>query len=215
MNNPAANNSHIPCLSWAGQNGWSTASIQESLFTPLSGSQLHSLDLFSGQRLSLDHLQASNQSRMIDMSASLSTHQSALFKASHSSSASVFANTAFPRSSHSISFVQQNPHTLPNANQGKNIPPLSLPHTNHVPQPCGPQQLPPLSSNIPYKTVLQDPLANRGISNRQDQPISLPSCGRRGFHTSQITSGEASVEFASQEQCQCILSSQCRARLSL
>lgn len=215
MNNPAANNSHIPCLSWAGQNDWSTASIQESLFTPLSSSQLHSLDLCSGQRLSFDHLQASNQSCMIDMSTSLSTHQSAIFKASHSSSNSVFASTAIPSSSHSISFVQQNPQTLLNANQGKNIPPLSLPHTNHVPQPCGLQQLPPLSAHIPYKSVFQDPLANRGISNRQALPISLSSCGQQGVHSSQTTSGGASVEFASREQCQWISSSRCRGRLSL
>ncbi|XP_051279773.1 uncharacterized protein LOC127376693 isoform X2 [Dicentrarchus labrax] len=185
MDNLAANKSHIPCQSWAGQNGWSTTSMQGSLFNPLASSQHLSLGSSSDQRPSYNHLQAPNLSCMNDMSTLSSAHHSALYKASHinnnSSSTTLFANTAIPSSSHSISFAQQSPHTssmLLNANQGINIP-----QTNQAPQPCRPQHLPLLPPHDPYKASVQPPLTNQGLSNGlQDLPISLPSCGQREQH---------------------------------
>lgn len=232
MDNLAANKSHIPCQSWADQNGWSTTSTQGPHFNPLPSSHHLSQGLSSGQRPSYDHLQASNQSCMIDLSTSSSTHHAALFKASHNSSSStvLFANTAIPSSSHCISYVQQSPHTssmLLTANQGKNIPPLSLPQTTQAPQPCRSQQLPLLSANNSYKTVFDLPLTNQGLPNgHPDLPISLPSCGQQGVSTSQATSGIVNLGFAevsgnihshssttSQEQCQWMPSSHCRGKL--
>lgn len=234
MDNPGANKTHIPCQTWAGQNGWSTTSAQGPPFNPLPSSQHLSLGLSSGQRPSYDHLQASNQSCMIDMSISSSSHHSALFKASQSSSSStaLFANTAIPSSSQSNSFVQQSPHTssvLLSANQGKNIPPLSLPLTNQALQPCRPQQMPLLSAHNSYNAIFHNPAISQRLSHRlQDVPINLPSCGQQGVITSQATSGGVTEEFSgvsgniqshcsttSQEQCQWRPSSHCRGKLSL
>lgn len=234
MDNPAVNKSHVPCQSWVGQSAWSATAAQEPLFNTLSSSQQASLGLSSGQRLSYEHMQASSQNCMVDMHTSSSAHLSAIFKTSHSNSgsSSVFANTAVPSSSLSISFVQESPQTsslLLTANQGKNIPPLSLSQTNQVPQPCGPQQLPSLSSHNPYKPTFHHMLSNHCLPNRlHNQPISLPSCVQQGVNTNQPPSGGANVQFtggsgsihsnsstASQEQCRWILSSHCRGELYL
>ncbi|XP_033475894.1 uncharacterized protein LOC117252805 isoform X2 [Epinephelus lanceolatus] len=190
MDNLTASKSHLPCQSWAGQNGWSTASTQGALLNPLPSSQHLSLGSSSDQRPSYDHMQESNQSCLNDLSALSSrnnTHHSALYKASHMSSNQVsttlFGDTAIPSASHIISFAQQSPHTsslLLTSNQGKNIPPPSLPQTNPAPQPCRPQHVPLVSPNNPYKASFQPPLTNQGLPNGlQDLPISLPSCGQR------------------------------------
>ncbi|XP_038595691.1 uncharacterized protein LOC119919359 [Micropterus salmoides] len=118
--------------------------------------------------------------------SSRNTLHSALYKGPHSSnnpsSNMLFANTAIPCDSHMISsFAQQIPHTssmLLTANQGKNIPPPSLPQTNQASKPCRSQHLPLFSPHDPYKASFQPPLTNQGVPNGvQDQPISLPSCG--------------------------------------
>lgn len=187
MNNPAANKSHTPCQSWAGQNGWSASSSQGLLLNPLASSQHVSLDLSSDQRPSYDHLQASSQSCMSDLSTLPSRnniHHAGLYKSTHvssissSSSTSLFANTGIPSASHIISFAQQTPHAssmLVTANQGKTIPPPSLPQSNQ-----GLQHLPLLPPHDPYKASFQTPLTSQGLPNRlQDVPISLPSCRQR------------------------------------
>ncbi|XP_074494954.1 uncharacterized protein LOC141769611 isoform X1 [Sebastes fasciatus] len=199
MDNLTANKSHIPCQSWAGQNGWSTTSAQGPLLNPLHSSQQLSLGSSSDQRLSYNHLQDSNQSCMSDLSTLSSrnnTHHSALYKASHissnPSSNALFANTAIPSASHIISFAQQTPHTssmLLTANQGKNIPPPSLPQTHQAPQPCRPQDLPLFSPHDPYKAPFQPPLSNQSLPN------GLLSCGQH-VSTSQATFEGAYVEFA-------------------
>ncbi len=202
MDNLTANKSHTPCQS-AGQNAWSSTLSPGSLFNPLASSQNLGLGLTSNQRPSYNHLQASNLSCMSNMSTLSSTHHPALYKASHisssSSSNSLFANTGILSSSHSISFAQQSPHTssmLLTANQGKNIPPPSLPQTNPA-NPCRPQQLPLLSPHDPYKASFQPPLTSEGLTNGlQDLPRSLSSCGQC-VNTSQATFEKANAEFAS------------------
>ncbi|XP_070759879.1 uncharacterized protein [Enoplosus armatus] len=104
MDNLTANKSCIPCQSWADQNGWSTTSTQGPLLNPLANSQHLSLGSSSNQRPSYDHLQASSQSCMSDLSTLSSgnnAHHSALYKASHissdPSSTTLFANAAMPR----------------------------------------------------------------------------------------------------------------------
>nr|XP_046241586.1 uncharacterized protein LOC124057408 [Scatophagus argus]XP_046241587.1 uncharacterized protein LOC124057408 [Scatophagus argus]XP_046241589.1 uncharacterized protein LOC124057408 [Scatophagus argus] len=203
MDNLAAKKSHTHCQSWADQNGWSATSTQGSLFNPLPSSQHLSLG-FSGQEHSYNHLQASSQSCMIDISTLSSTHHPALCKDSlsnsDSSSTSLFANTAVPSSSHGISFVQRRPHTssvLFSANQGRSIPPPPPPQTNQAPQPRGPRQLPLLSGHNHLKASFQLPLTNQGLPNSpQDLPISLLSCGQQCVGMSQATSEGANVEFA-------------------
>ncbi|XP_042276992.1 uncharacterized protein LOC121903729 [Thunnus maccoyii] len=233
MDNMTANKSHLPCQSWAGQNGWSTASTQGPLLNPLSSSQHLSLGSSSDQRPPYDHLQASDQSclsHLSTLSSRSNTHHPALYKASHISSnlssISLFANSAIPSVSHIISCDQQNPLSssmLLAANQGKNIPPPSLPQTNQGSQPCRPQHLPPLLPHDPYKTSFQPPLTNHRL---QHMPISLPSCGQDLNHGSQRTSQptfegvnvDAGVagythnhaSSTSQEQPQWIPSSDCR-----
>ncbi|XP_042276988.1 uncharacterized protein LOC121903728 isoform X1 [Thunnus maccoyii] len=233
MDNPTANKSHLPCQSWAGQNGWSTASTQGPLLNPLSSSQHLSLGSSSDQRPPYDHMQASDQSCLSDLSTLSSrsnTHHPALYKASHISSnlssTSLFANSAIPSVSHIISCDQQNPHSssmLLAVNQGKNIPPPSLQQTNQGSQPCRPQHLPLLSPHDPYKTSFQPPLTNQGL---QDMTISLPSCGQDLNHGSQRTSQptfegvnvdagvagytHSHASSTSQEQPQWIPSSDCR-----
>ncbi|XP_040012240.1 uncharacterized protein LOC120805763 isoform X2 [Xiphias gladius] len=190
MDNTTANKSHIPCQSWVGQNGWSTASSDGPLLNPLAGSQHLSLGSSSEQRPSYDHLQTSNQSCLSDLSTLSSTnntHHSALYKDSHissnPSSTTLFANTAIPSSSPLISFAQQSPHTssvLLTSNQRKTILPPSLPQQNQGLQPSRPQQLPILSPHDPYKVSFRPPLTNQGLpSGLQDLPMSLPSCGQR------------------------------------
>ncbi|XP_044052468.1 uncharacterized protein LOC122876325 isoform X3 [Siniperca chuatsi] len=237
MDNLTANKSRIPCQLWADQNSWSTTLTQGPLLNPLPSSQHLSLGSSSDQRPSYDHLQASNQSCMSDLSTLSSrnnTHHSALHKASHissnPSSTTLFANTAIPSASHIISFAQQSPHTssmLLTANQGKNIPPPSLRQTNQAPKPCRPQHLPLFSPHDPYKASFQPPLTNQGLPNGlQDLPISLPSCGQH-VSTCQATFEGAKVEFAgvagythshasstSQEQRQWIPSSHCRGAVN-
>ncbi|TDH13103.1 hypothetical protein EPR50_G00054370 [Perca flavescens] len=203
MDNLTSNKSHKPCQSWAGQNGWSTASTQGPHLNPLPGSQHLSLGSSSNQRLSYDHLQASNQSCMSDLSTVSSrndTHHSAMYKDSQiCNNPSSTAQFAIPSASHIISFAQQSPHTLSmllNANQEKHIPPPSLHQTNQAPQPCSSQNLQlPLPHN-PYKVSFQRPLTDQGLPNRlQNLPISLPSCGQL-VNASQATFEGAYVEFA-------------------
>ncbi|XP_053181066.1 uncharacterized protein LOC128364544 isoform X1 [Scomber japonicus] len=195
MDNPTANKSHIPCQSWADQNGWPTASTQGPVLNPLSSAQHLSLGSSSDQRPPYDHLQASNQSCMSDLSTLSSrsnSHHTAQYTASHISSnlssTSLFANSTIPSVSQIISCGQQNPHSssmLPAANQGKNIPPPSLPQTNQGSQTCRPQHLALISPHDPYKTSFQPPLTNQGL---QDIPIGLPSCGQDLSQGSQRTS---------------------------
>lgn len=231
MDDPTANKSHIPTQSWTGQNGWPTTATQGSLFNPLPGSQHHSLGLSSFQRPSCDQVQMSSQSCMSYMNTSPSTHHSALFKPSHNSSGStaLFAHTAIPRSSHGGSYVQL-PHTSSvqlTANQGKNTSPLSYLKSTQTPQPCQPQQLPPLSANNLYKTTFHRPSLSQA-NGHQDLPSGLPSCAQQGFSTSQATSRGVNMEFAggadnmlsrssaaSQEQCQWMSSSHSRGKQHL
>ncbi|XP_039660140.1 uncharacterized protein LOC120561204 [Perca fluviatilis] len=203
MDNLTSNKNHKPCQSWAGQNGWSTASTQGPHLNPLPGSQHVSLGSSSNQRPSYDHLQASNQSCMSDLSTVSSrndTHHSAMYKDSQiCNNPSSTTQFAIPSASHIISFAQQSPHTssmLLNANQEKHIPPPSLHQTNHAPQPCSSQNLQlPLPHN-PYKVSFQRPLTDQGLPNRlQNLPISLPSCGQL-VSASQATFEGAYVEFA-------------------
>ncbi|KAM7391157.1 hypothetical protein PAMP_021868 [Pampus punctatissimus] len=227
MDNPTANESHVPCQSWADQTGWSTASTQGPLLNPLSSSQHLSLGSSSDRRPPCDHLQASNQrdclSDVSTLSSRSNTHHASLYKASHISSnlsSTVrFANSTIPSVSHTISYAEQNPHSssmLLAANQGKNIPPPSFPQTNR------PQHQPLLSPHDPYKTSFQPPLTDRGL---QDVSISLQSCGQDSNQGSQRTS-QANFEgvnvesgvagythshsSTSQEQPQWIPSSHCR-----
>ncbi|XP_054467443.1 uncharacterized protein LOC129101592 isoform X2 [Anoplopoma fimbria] len=183
MDNLTSNKSHMPCQSWAGQNGWSSASTQGSLLNPLPSSQHLSLGSSSDHRPSYDLLQEANQSCMSDLSTLASrnhTHHSALYKASLISSNppsnALFANASVPSTSHMISFAQQTSHAssmLLTAHQGnKNIPPHSLPQTNQAPQ-----LLPLLSPHDPYKAPFQPPLSNQGLANGL-LPVSLPSCGQ-------------------------------------
>lgn len=232
MDNLTANKSHLPCQSWAGQNGWSTTSAQGPLLNSLPSSQHLGLGSSSDQRPSYDHLQVSSQSCMSDLSTLSSrnnTHHSALYKTSHinnPSSTTLFPNTAIPSASHILSFAQQNPHTssmLLTPNQGKHIPPPSLSQKNQAPQPCRPHHPPLLSSHEPYKASFQLPLTIQGYG-LQDLPISLPPCGQR-VSTSQATFEGANVELAgvagythshasstSQEQHQWTPSSHCRGK---
>ncbi|XP_062273489.1 uncharacterized protein LOC133979071 isoform X2 [Scomber scombrus] len=233
MDNPTANTSHIPCQSWADQNGWPTASTQGPVLNPLFSPQHLSLGSAFDQRPPYDHLQASNQSCMSDLSTLSSrsnTHHTAQYTSSHISSnlssTSLFANTTIPSVSQIISCDQQNPHSssmLPATNQGKNIPPPSLPRTNQRSQTCRPQHLPLVSPHDPYKTSFQPPLTNQGL---QDIPIGLPSCGhdlnQGSQRTSQPTFGGVHVDAGvagythshasstSQEQPQWTPSSHCR-----
>ncbi|KAM7415693.1 hypothetical protein PAMA_017971 [Pampus argenteus] len=104
MDNPTANESHVPCQSWADQTGWSTASTQGTLLNPLPSSQHLSLGSSSDQRPPCDHLQASNQSDCLSDVSTLSsrsnTHHTSLYKASHISSnlssTRRFANATIP-----------------------------------------------------------------------------------------------------------------------
>ncbi|XP_069034183.1 uncharacterized protein [Embiotoca jacksoni] len=223
MDNPTANKSHMSCQSWA-HNGWSTTSSQGHLLNPLGSSQHLSLGASSDHRPSYDHLQATDQSCMSDLStlsARNSIHHGALYRAPHmsniSSSTSLFASSAIPSASHIISFSQQSPHT---SSVLKTIPPPSIPQTN---QGLHLHHLPLLSPHDPYK-AFQTPLTGHGLPNAlQDLPVSLPSCGQRGGPT-QATFEERSVESApvarytnsnassstSQEQPQWIPSSLCR-----
>uniref|UniRef100_UPI0037E722ED uncharacterized protein isoform X2 n=1 Tax=Semicossyphus pulcher TaxID=241346 RepID=UPI0037E722ED len=190
MDDLTANKSHIPCQSWVGQNGWSTTSTQGPLLNPLPNSQHLNLGLSSDQRSSYNHLQMPNQSCMRDLSTLSSrnnTHQSALYKASQTSSnlssSTLFSNTAMQSVSQIIPFAQEIPHTssvLLSANQGKNIPPLSLSQRNQTQQPYGTQHLPLLSPHDPFKVSFQPPITNQGLPNGlQDLSISLSSCGQR------------------------------------
>lgn len=238
MDNLTANRSRRACQSWADQNGWPTTLTQGPSLNLLPTSQHLNLGSSCDQRPSYDHLQASSQSCMGDLStlSSRNTLHSALYKGPHSSnnpsSNMLFANTAIPCDSHMISsFAQQIPHTssmLLTANQGKNIPPPSLPQTNQASKPCRSQHLPLFSPHDPYKASFQPPLTNQGVPNGvQDQPISLPSCGPH-VSTSQAAFEGANVEFlggagnihshtssTSQEQRQWIPSSPCRGKLYL
>ncbi|XP_038558613.1 uncharacterized protein LOC119891248 [Micropterus salmoides] len=188
MDNLTANKSRRACQSQAVRNGWPTTLTQGPSLNLLPTSQHLNLGSSCDQRPSYDHLQASSQSCMGDLStlSSRNTLHSALYKGPHSSnnpsSNMLFANTAIPCDSHMISsFAQQIPHTssmLLTANQGKNIPPPSLPQTNQASKPCRSQHLPLFSPHDPYKASFQPPLTNQGVPNGvQDQPISLPSCG--------------------------------------
>ncbi|XP_008286893.1 uncharacterized protein LOC103362345 [Stegastes partitus] len=185
MDNPTANKSHIPCQAWAGQNGWSAASSQ-GLINPLTSSQQLSLGMASGQRPSYNHLQASSQSCMSDLStlsSRNSLHHTPLYRAPHisgvSSSTALFSNTSVPGASHMTAFAQQGPHTssiLMTANQGKNMPTPSHPQPDQRPEPCRAQHLPPLSQ---HQVSFQTPLTSQGLpSGLQDLTVSLPSCGQ-------------------------------------
>ncbi|XP_063754024.1 uncharacterized protein LOC134874002 isoform X2 [Eleginops maclovinus] len=222
--------SHVPCQSWAGQNGWSSTSTQGPLLDALPSSQHQQLGSSSDQRPFYQHQQESSQSCMRDpstISSGNTTHHSALYKASqissNPSSNTLFANTAIPSSSHMNPFAQLNPHTssmLLTANQGKNILLPSLPQTNQSPQACRPQHPPLLSPHDLFKAPFPPQLTNQGLPDGL-LPISLPSCGQR-VSTSQATFEGVNVEFAgvagythshassmSQEQHQWIPSSNC------
>ncbi|XP_070690377.1 uncharacterized protein [Pempheris klunzingeri] len=230
MDNLTANKSHIPCQSWGGQNGWSTASAQGLPINPLPSSQHLSLGSSSDQRPSCGHLRASNQSCMSDLSTISSSHHSSLYKASHisgnPSSAMLFSDSGTQNASNIISFAQQNPHILSvplTANQGKNMPPTPLPQTNQAPQTCRPQHLLLLPPHDPYKASFQPLLTSQSLLNGLQ---GLPSCRQRAS-TSQATSEGEDLEFSgiagytqslaastSQEQCQWIPSSHCRGAVN-
>lgn len=170
MNNP--NESHTPCQSWTGQNGWS-APTPESLFNTLSGSQHLSMRP-SAQRMSYQGLQTPSQSCMVGLTTSSSTHHSSLFRTPLSNSTTPgFDDPAMRSSCHAISFDQE-----------KN-------------QPCEAQQLPLLSPHDPYKSVLhQVPPAQASPPSLQGVPTSLPFCGRRRVNTNQARAGGVNMAFA-------------------
>ncbi|XP_047448631.1 uncharacterized protein LOC125012625 [Mugil cephalus] len=178
MDNPAANKSHAPCLSWEGQNGWCTTASQGPI-NLLTSSQHHSMGS-PDQRPSYDHMQASGQSCMTNLSVlpprhglhHAAMHNKAPHMCSVSSSNALFANAAAaaaPSASHIASYAQQ--PLLITANHGKNLPPPSLPQPN--------QHLPVLSPLDHYKANFQTPLTSQGLPNGlQELPVSLPSCGQ-------------------------------------
>ncbi|XP_051806867.1 uncharacterized protein si:dkey-13n15.2 isoform X2 [Acanthochromis polyacanthus] len=185
MDNPTANKSHIPCQSWASQNGWSTTSSQGGHINPLTSSQHLSMGMASNQRPSYNHMQASSQSCMSDLStlsSRNSVHHAPLYRApqvgSVSSSTTLFGNTSIPSASHVTSFAQQGPHTSSMSitpNQGKNIPTSSHLQTNQRLQPCRSQNLSLLSQ---HEASFQTALTSQGVPNGlQDLTVSLPSYG--------------------------------------
>lgn len=217
MENLAANKSLVPCQSWGGQTDWSTTSAQGSLFNTMTNSQHLSLGLSSEQRY--NHRQASNPSCMSNIGTLSSSHHSAL-------SNSLFASTAIPNTSHSISFAQQSPHTssmLLTSNQGANIPPPALVQTNQARQPCRPQNLP----HDPYKASVQPALTHQDLLSRlQEVPVNLVSCGQRASTSQAAFQGgnvfgtapgynHSQASSASQEQRQWVPSPHCRGELYL
>ncbi|XP_068166560.1 uncharacterized protein [Antennarius striatus] len=181
MDHPAGNERHIPCQSWGGQNGWSTAlasQVPGSLFNSPPSSQQLGLGSSSG-KTSFCELQTFHQSCMMN-SSTLSTHHSALYKNPPSSSSrAMFVSPAFPSSSQNSSFVQQTPHTSsepPTRNQRENLGPPSLPQTNQAQQSCISQQSPLIPSHNQYEGLFQPQLTNQGFLNRlQDLSASIPS----------------------------------------
>ncbi|XP_028271021.1 uncharacterized protein LOC114441993 isoform X2 [Parambassis ranga] len=236
MDNSAANKTHITCQSWVGQNGWSTTSSQGPI-NALSTPQHLNLGSSSDQRPLYDHLQASSQGCMSDLStlsSRNSLHHLALQKDPHISnislSSTMFSNPAIPNASHIISSAQQSSQTpmLITANQGKHLPPPpSLSQPIQGLQLCRPQHLPLLSCHDPYKASFQTPLPSHSLPNRlHDLPVSLPSC-RQNVSTPQVTFEGENVEAAavtgyahscasstSQEQLQWIPPLQCRGAVS-
>ncbi|XP_027133845.1 uncharacterized protein LOC104920651 isoform X2 [Larimichthys crocea] len=216
MENLAANKSLVPCQSWGGQTDWSTTSAQGSLFNTMTNSQHLSLGLSSEQRY--NHRQASNPSCMSNIGTLSSSHHSAL-------SNSLFASTAIPNTSHSISFAQQSPHTssmLLTSNQGANIPPPALVQTNQARQPCRPQNLPHVPPHDPYKASVQPALTHQDLLSRlQEVPVNLVSCGQRASTSQAAFQGgnvfgtapgynHSQASSASQEQRQWVPSPHCR-----
>ncbi|KAM3611775.1 uncharacterized protein V6R79_024065 [Siganus canaliculatus] len=195
MDNTAANKNHMPCQSWVAQNGWSTASVQGSLFSPLHSSQHTQLGSSSTQKASFDHLQASNPSCMNDISTSSSRHHPTLFKPSqrdsNAASTSLFANTATP----SVSFAWQNFHTPSvhlNTNQGNKMQsqfPLGQ-------FPCRPQHPPLLSDHDPFKSSCQATASQSASEGVNVEFAGVSGCPQRNASAS------------TQEQSQWISSSQ-------
>ncbi|KAG7236465.1 hypothetical protein INR49_000839 [Caranx melampygus] len=231
MENSSASKSHLPCQSWLGQNGWSTASTPGGPpLNSVASSQHLGLGSSSGQRPSYNHLQTSNQSCLSDLST-LSSTNNLLYKAPHASShplpsTMLFPNTAIPSASPLISCAQQSPQTasvLLTANQQKTVPPPSLPQTNQALPLCRPQHLPPPLPHDPYKASFRPPLTSQGLpGGLQDLPMSLPSCGQRASASQPalggVTVGTAGVAgyahsyggATSHEQPQWVPSSHCR-----
>lgn len=170
MNTPP-NDSHPPCQSWTGQNGWS-APTPESIFNTLSSSQHLSMRP-SVQRMSYQGLQTPVQSCMVGPTTSSSTHHSSLFRTSLSNSTTLgFDGPAMQTSCHAISFDQEKNH------------------------PCEAQQLPLLSPHDPYKSVHHQVLpAQAPPPGLQGVPTGLPSCGRRRVSTNQPRSGGVNMAF--------------------
>lgn len=232
MENSSASKSHLPCQSWLGQNGWSTASTQGGpSLNSVASSQHLGLGSSSGQRASYNHLQTSNQSCLSDLST-LSSTNNILYKAPHVSShtlpsTTLFPNTAIPSASPLISCAQQSSHTASvqmTANQQRAVPPPSLPQTNQALHLCRPQHLPPPLPHDPYKVSFRPPLTSQRLpSGLQD----LPSCGQR-VSASQPALDGAAVGTAgvagyahsytgstSQAQPQWVPSSQCRGKICM
>lgn len=225
MDNRTANKSHIPCQSWVGQNGWSTSSAH-------SHSQHLSLGLSSGQRSYYDHLQVLGQSCVSDLSTLSSgnnTHHSNPYTTSHissgPSSTTLFANTAIPSASNTVSFDQHTSSMPLTANKGKTVPPPSHPQQD---QGLQPQHFPFLSTHNTFKASFQPPVTNQGLPNGlQDLSTCLPSCGQcvstsqAPFEGTIVESGgfsgcthrNASSSF--QEQPQWTASSHCSGKLYL
>lgn len=179
MDNLTANKSCIPCQSWEGQNGWSTASTQRPLLYKPPDSQHLSLGSSSDQIPFYDHPQMSSQSCVRSLSSGNNTHHSNLFKTSHinsnPSSTSLFTNTALPSTSNTMSYDQQNchmPSLLLSANQGNTMQP---PSRRQQGQGLEPQHLPFLSDHDPFKESFQHSVTNEGLPE-QDLHSSLPAC---------------------------------------
>lgn len=171
MDVPTANQSQTPCQQWAGQNGWSTASPQgPPPFNPLPSFQHLNLGFTSDQIPSYDHLQPANQSSLSHPRNN--THHS-----------SVYSNNADHSVQHSIYDSHVSP-IVPASNQGKNIPPCSLPLINERTQSCKLKQMTLYSPHSPGQAIsapFQAPYTYQDSLNGPQsphQPFRHPSFGQ-------------------------------------
>lgn len=175
MEVPSANQSQTPCQQWVVQNGWSTASPQgPPPFNPLPSFQHLNLGFTSDQIPSYGHLQSPNQ-------GCLSTHHS-----------SVYSNNADYSVQQSINDSHVSP-VVPASNQGKHIPPCSLPLINENTQSCKLQQMSLYSPQSPHQAIsapFQAPYTHHGSLNGPQSPhqtFNRPSFGQSVNQSPQCT----------------------------
>ncbi|XP_041855127.1 uncharacterized protein LOC121648801 isoform X2 [Melanotaenia boesemani] len=204
MNNSTANKNHIPCQTWAGQNGWSTTTSEQLLINQHTSSHHLGLGSSSEQRTLYNLSHTSSQSCINDPSTLTSRNNNphtALYNDPRMSNITLsnllYDNTAVSSAAHSISFSQQSPHTssmMIATNQEKAIPPPSLSQQNQGPQPCRTQDLPFIAPNSPLKALFHSQISSQCLPNRlQDFPISLQSCEQH-INTTQASFGGQNME---------------------